>query len=99
MANAKIEALKEQLKIYSSKIDIYEKAFLANDGKIDTEEQKTLDNIRGMLTAINTKIQSKKVANNSVEKTTKSKQNLLTEEAVKNKVYSLFLKLKTMASA
>jgi hypothetical protein len=69
MANEKIEALKEQLKVYNSKIDIYEKAFLANDGKIDAEEQKTLDSIRGMLTAINTKIQSKKPLNNSIKKT------------------------------
>lgn len=63
MANKKVEALKEQLEMYTAEIDKYEKEFLANDGKINEQEQNVLDSIRGMLDKANAKLNdSKKIA-------------------------------------
>lgn len=56
MANAKIDKLRKQLELYSTQIDKYEKAFLANDGKIDEKEQNILDSIRVLLDKINAKL-------------------------------------------
>lgn len=85
MANKKVEALKEQLEMYTAEIDKYEKEFLANDGKINEQEQNLLDSIRTMLEKVHEKLNKNK------------KQKIeLTKEQVTNKVFSFLDKLKNM---
>lgn len=56
MTNTKTDKLRQQLELYSTQIDKYEKAFLASDGKIDAQEQKILNSIRVLLDKINVKL-------------------------------------------